>query len=56
MLTSGKISPEDIDLFHLTDDPGEAVQVIVDAHAHQARLKEEEEAAREAAVAGGDGS
>ncbi|WP_285698583.1 TIGR00730 family Rossman fold protein [Actinomadura sp. NBRC 104412] len=57
MLTSGKISPEDIDLVHLTDDPEEAVRVIVDAHVQQARLRDEEEAARAAAEAeAGDGS
>jgi uncharacterized protein (TIGR00730 family) len=28
MLPAGKISPGDVDLFHLTDDPGEAVAII----------------------------
>lgn len=30
MLEDGTISPEDLDLFHLTDDPNEAVQIICD--------------------------
>ncbi|WP_187437934.1 TIGR00730 family Rossman fold protein [Actinomadura decatromicini] len=32
MLPSGKISPNDIDLIHLTDDPDEVVQIIIDGH------------------------
>jgi uncharacterized protein (TIGR00730 family) len=56
MLSSGKISAEDMDLFHLTDDPAEVVQVIVDAHMKQARLQQEEQAAREAAREAGNGS
>src|SRR5690606_13312320 len=32
MLAIGKISPQDLDLIHLTDDPQEAVQVIVEGH------------------------
>ncbi|WP_435817963.1 TIGR00730 family Rossman fold protein [Actinomadura geliboluensis] len=32
MLPSGKISPQDIDLIHLTDDPEEVVQIIVEGH------------------------
>ncbi|TQM67738.1 hypothetical protein FHX41_1358 [Actinomadura hallensis] len=32
MLATGKISPQDLDLIHLTDDPQEAVQVIVEGH------------------------
>ena len=32
MLSSGKISPQDIDLVHLTDDPEEVVQIIVEGH------------------------
>ncbi|WP_030173006.1 TIGR00730 family Rossman fold protein [Spirillospora albida] len=41
MLPSGKISAHDIELFHVTDDPAEAVQIIVDAHhkAEQAMLE-----------------
>ena len=30
MVESGTISPEDIDLFHLTDNPDEAVEIICD--------------------------
>ena len=29
MLAEGKISPEDMDLFHLTDDPEETVALIL---------------------------
>ncbi|MFA1540633.1 TIGR00730 family Rossman fold protein [Actinomadura monticuli] len=32
MLPSGKISPQDIDLVHLTDDPEEVVRIIVEGH------------------------
>jgi uncharacterized protein (TIGR00730 family) len=32
MVPSNKISPEDPDLLHLTDDPEEAVQIIIAAH------------------------
>jgi len=38
MLPAGKISSGDLDLLSVTDDPDEVVQIIVDAHAHQARL------------------
>lgn len=30
MVKDGTISPEDVDLFHLTDDPDEAIQIICD--------------------------
>lgn len=33
LVDEGMISPEDVDLFHVTDDPAEAVQICVDAHA-----------------------
>lgn len=57
MLPGGKISPEDLDLFHLTDDPDEAVRVIVEAHQEaERRLAEEEAAAKAAAREAGDGS
>ncbi|WP_433327697.1 TIGR00730 family Rossman fold protein [Spirillospora sp. CA-294931] len=57
MLSSGKISPQDLDLFHLTDDPDEAVRVIVDAHEHQREQLKRERAAQEAAAEqAGDGS
>ncbi|TDC91243.1 TIGR00730 family Rossman fold protein [Actinomadura sp. 7K507] len=32
MLPSGKISSHDLDLIHLTDDPDEAVRIIVEGH------------------------
>ncbi|MGP4023920.1 TIGR00730 family Rossman fold protein [Actinomadura sp. 3N407] len=32
MLTSAKISPHDLDLIHLTDDPDEVVRIIVEGH------------------------
>ncbi|WP_171063968.1 LOG family protein [Actinomadura soli] len=32
MLPSGKISPQDLDLIHLTDDPDEVVRIIIDGH------------------------
>jgi uncharacterized protein (TIGR00730 family) len=35
MLAEGKISPGDLDLFKIADDPGEVVRIIVDAHNHQ---------------------
>ncbi len=49
MLPAGKIHETDLDLVHLTDDPAEAVQVILDAHAEHRRRLEEEAAVREAA-------
>ncbi|MFC6878403.1 MULTISPECIES: TIGR00730 family Rossman fold protein [Actinomadura] len=56
MLPSGKISPEDMDLIHVTDDPDEVVRIVVDAHhLHEQRLQEEE-AARAAAREAGNGS
>jgi predicted Rossmann-fold nucleotide-binding protein len=36
MLADGKISPEDMDLFHLTDDPADAVAMILAAEAEEA--------------------
>jgi hypothetical protein len=32
LLTDGMISPEDIDLLHLTDDPEEAVELVVECY------------------------
>ncbi|REE95961.1 TIGR00730 family Rossman fold protein [Thermomonospora umbrina] len=46
MLVSGKISPQDLDLIHLTDDPEDVVRVIVAAHEEEARRLEEEAAVR----------
>ncbi len=56
MLSSAKISPEDMDLIHLTDDPDEVVQVIVDAHLEAERRIQEEAAVAEAAAQGVDGT
>ncbi|MBX6767695.1 MAG: TIGR00730 family Rossman fold protein [Actinomadura rubrobrunea] len=56
MLPSGKISPEDMELVHLTDDPEEVVRVIVEAHREQVRTLHEEAAAAAAAEAGTDGT
>jgi len=35
LLTDGMISPEDLELLTVTDDPDEAVQVLVDAYEHR---------------------
>jgi len=56
MLTSGKISPQDVELFHLTDDPDEVIRIVSDAHELQARQAAEEAAVRAAAEGGGNGS
>ena len=37
LVEEGMISPEDVDLFHVTDDPAEAVQICVDAHDNHVR-------------------
>ncbi|WP_286989198.1 TIGR00730 family Rossman fold protein [Thermomonospora sp. CIF 1] len=46
MAPSGKIRDTDLELIHLTDDPAEAVQVIVDAHTEHVRRLVEETAVR----------
>lgn len=47
LVSSGKISPADLDLVHLTDDVDEAVRIIADADRNRAeRLREEQRAAR----------
>ncbi|GAA4631493.1 TIGR00730 family Rossman fold protein [Actinoallomurus vinaceus] len=56
MLPSGKVSPEDIDLIHLTDDPEDVVEVIRRAHETQERELEERAAQKADARAGGNGS
>ncbi|TNY35200.1 TIGR00730 family Rossman fold protein [Thermomonospora catenispora] len=48
MLPAGKIHESDLELVHLTDDPAEAVQVILDAHAEHRRRLEESAAGRSA--------
>ncbi|WP_344977431.1 TIGR00730 family Rossman fold protein [Streptosporangium fragile] len=47
LVKTGKISPADVDLIHLTDDVDEAVRIIVDADRHRG---EQLEAERRAAV------
>ena len=32
LLADGMISPDDVDLLHVTDDPDEAVEVVVDCY------------------------
>jgi uncharacterized protein (TIGR00730 family) len=54
LLPSGKISPADPDLLHLTDDPAEVVRIITDSRVQQ--LEAEENAVRQTAEAGGNGS
>jgi uncharacterized protein (TIGR00730 family) len=57
MLPSGKISPQDLDLIHLTDDPDEVVKVVVDAHLEaERRLQEEQAAVQAAGEQGTDGT
>jgi uncharacterized protein (TIGR00730 family) len=53
MLSSGKVSPADPELLHLTDDPDEVVQIIASAHETQERAAQEA-AAREAGNGKGD--
>ncbi|GGT87236.1 cytokinin riboside 5'-monophosphate phosphoribohydrolase [Actinomadura citrea] len=54
MLTSGKISPQDIDLFHLTDDPEEVVKIIIEGHTRAQQEIIESRAAVEAADSAGE--
>ncbi|MEU4822879.1 TIGR00730 family Rossman fold protein [Actinomadura citrea] len=54
MLTSGKISPQDIDLFHLTDDPEEVVKIIIEGHTRAEQEIIESRAAVEAADSAGE--
>ncbi|MEU8800229.1 TIGR00730 family Rossman fold protein [Spirillospora sp. NPDC048819] len=53
MLPSAKISPHDLDLIHLTDDPEEAVRIIVEGHT---RAEQEIIEARAQAEAGETGA
>ncbi|GIH98932.1 cytokinin riboside 5'-monophosphate phosphoribohydrolase [Planobispora takensis] len=50
LAATGKISPQDLDLIHVTDDPDEAVRIIVDADRNRSRLREEEAQAVENTV------
>lgn len=56
MLPAGKISKEDLDLVHLTDDPNEVVEIVKRAHETHERLLEEHAAQQELAREGGNGS
>jgi uncharacterized protein (TIGR00730 family) len=56
MVPAGKISPEDLDLVHVTDDPAEVVDCIKRAHETQERELEERAAQEADARAGGNGS
>jgi uncharacterized protein (TIGR00730 family) len=56
MLPAGKISQEDLELVHVTDDPDEVVDIVSRAHETQARLLEERAAQDELAREGGNGS
>src|SRR4051812_17117839 len=56
MLPDGKISPEDTELVHLTDDPDEVVGIIRRAHTTQEREQEERAAQEADAREGGNGS
>ncbi|MFF4774012.1 TIGR00730 family Rossman fold protein [Microtetraspora fusca] len=51
LVSSGKVSPEDVDLIRLTDDPDEAVEIIAGADRPQAGTARREEAARRHTVA-----
>jgi uncharacterized protein (TIGR00730 family) len=42
MAAEGKISPGDLDLMLLTDDPAEAAQAVIDAHAAQRAVAQDE--------------
>ncbi|MEO3826201.1 TIGR00730 family Rossman fold protein [Actinomadura sp. B10D3] len=54
MLSSGKISPRDIDLIHLTDDPEEVVQIIREGHTRAEQEIIEARAQAEAAESAGE--
>jgi uncharacterized protein (TIGR00730 family) len=56
MLAGGKISAVDLELLRVTDDPNEAVRIIVDAHEHQERAQAEAAARQSVADAAGNGS
>ncbi|MFL6055794.1 MAG: TIGR00730 family Rossman fold protein [Actinoallomurus sp.] len=56
MVPAGKISPEDLDLVHVTDDPAEVVDCIKRAHETQERALQERAAQEADARAGGNGS
>jgi len=43
VLAEGKISPGDLDLLLMTDDPAEAAQAVIDAYRAQTRTQQERE-------------
>src|SRR5690606_10531270 len=43
VVAEGKISPSDLDLILLTDDPAEAAQAVIDAYRAQHRIEDERE-------------
>ncbi|TDB94721.1 TIGR00730 family Rossman fold protein [Actinomadura sp. 7K534] len=49
MLTTGKIAAHDLDLVHLTDDPDEAVRIIVEGHSRAEQELAEARARQETA-------
>jgi uncharacterized protein (TIGR00730 family) len=53
LLVEGMISLEDPDLLHLTDDPDEAVQIVIDAHASLERARNEKESQESSADSAG---
>ena len=55
VLAEGKIAEEDLNLFSVTDDPAEAVRLVVEADAHGQQEAERESAAVTAEEAGDDG-
>jgi predicted Rossmann-fold nucleotide-binding protein len=35
LLAKGLVSPEDLELLHVTDDPAQAVQIVHDSYEHR---------------------
>lgn len=53
LLVNGKISPDDLDLLYLTDDPDDAVRHVLEAHETAARAHVEKKAQSSSADAAG---
>ncbi|MBG0815102.1 TIGR00730 family Rossman fold protein [Planomonospora sp. ID82291] len=51
LVSTGKISPADVELIHVTDDPAEAVRIIAEADAGRSEQLEKEREAAESTVA-----
>ncbi|GGK68906.1 cytokinin riboside 5'-monophosphate phosphoribohydrolase [Planomonospora parontospora subsp. parontospora] len=51
LVSTGKISPADVDLIQVTDDPAEAVRIIAEADAGRSEQLEKEQEAAEGTVA-----